>query len=58
LIGFLASNRTDRRRRGHAVLHALVLTFGVIALGVGTLTWADTTRSDACRIPACQCANN
>jgi hypothetical protein len=58
LIGFLASNRTDKRKQRHAVLSALVLTFGVIALGVGTLTWADTTRSDACRTPACPCSNN
>jgi hypothetical protein len=58
LIGFLASNRTGMRKRRHAVLNALMLTFGVIALGVGTLTWAHTTRSDACRTPACHCSNN
>jgi hypothetical protein len=58
LIGFLASNRTDTRKQRHAVLKALMLTFGVIALGVGTLTWADTTRRDACQNPACQCSNH
>jgi hypothetical protein len=58
LIGFLASNRADKRKQGHAVLNALMLTFGVIALGVGTLTWADTTRSDACQTPACLCPSH
>jgi hypothetical protein len=58
LIGFLASNRIDTRKQRHAVLNALLLTFGVIALGVGTLTWADTTRSEACQTPACMCSHN
>src|SRR5277367_94587 len=35
------------RRRGHAAINAMLLAFGVIALGAGTLTWADT-RDHAC----------
>jgi hypothetical protein len=58
LIAFLASNRSDTRKQGHGVLHALMLAFGLIALGVGTLTWAHTTRSDACQTPACMCSGN
>jgi hypothetical protein len=58
LIAFLASNRSDTRKPGHGVLNALMLAFGLIALGVGTLTWAHTTRSDACPTPACMCPGN
>lgn len=50
-IGFLLSIRGGRRRQGHGAINAMMLAFGVIALGVGTLTWADTLR-DA-RPPAC-----
>ena len=56
--GFLVSVRPNKRKQSHAAIKALMLTFGVIALGVGTLTWADTTRRDACQTPACICPNN
>lgn len=58
LIGVLASIRTGRRKQGHALISTLMLAFGVIALGVGTLTWADSARGDACRTAACVCTNN
>jgi hypothetical protein len=38
-----------------AAINALMLAFGVIALGVGTLTWADTLRGDTSRPAACVC---
>ncbi len=57
VIGFLVSMRVDKPRQGQAAINALMLAFGVIALGVGTLTWADTTRGDSCRTPACVCLN-
>jgi hypothetical protein len=57
-IGFFASIRPGKRKRGHAVINTLLLVFGVIALGAGTLTWADTTRRDACQSPACVCSND
>jgi hypothetical protein len=56
--GFLVSIRPHLRKRGHAVIKTLMLVFGVIALGVGTLTWADTTRRDACQTPVCICPGN
>jgi hypothetical protein len=40
--GFLASARPRGGVRGRAAIMALLLAFGVIALGVGTLTWALT----------------
>ena len=40
--GFLASARPGGRMLGRAATKALMLAFGVIALGVGTLTWALT----------------
>jgi hypothetical protein len=50
-IVFLLSIRGGRRRQGHGAINALMLAFGVIALSVGTLTWAGTLR-DA-RPPTC-----
>jgi hypothetical protein len=41
--------RAGRSRRNHGVIRALMLTFGVIALGVGTLTRADGSRRETCR---------
>jgi hypothetical protein len=55
LLGFLISIRPDKRKQTHAAINALLLAFGVVALGVGTLTWADTLRGDACQTPACVC---
>jgi hypothetical protein len=42
---FLLSLRTHRRRQTHAAIKAVMLVFGVIALGLGTITWADTLRA-------------
>jgi len=50
-LGFLISIRRGNQRQAHAAMNALMLAFGVIALGVGTLTWADTLRSET-RQPA------
>jgi hypothetical protein len=52
-LGFVVSIRRGKRRRAHAAINALMLTFGVIALGVGTLTWAGTLRGDARQPAAC-----
>ncbi len=41
--GFLASARGGGSMPGRAATKALLLAFGVIALGVGTLTWALAT---------------
>ena len=57
-IGFRISARADIRGRTRSAIQALMLAFGVIALGVGTLTWADTTHRDACRTAACVCPGN
>ena len=46
-LGYVVSTRRAKRGKGHAAANALMLAFGVIALGVGTLTWADTLRSEA-----------
>lgn len=54
-IGYLISTRPRRPGRMHALLNAGVLAFGVIALGAGTLTWADTLRTDRCQAAACVC---
>ena len=57
VIGFLVSLRPDKPRQGQAAINVMMLAFGVIALGVGTLTWADTARGDSCRTAACVCLN-
>jgi hypothetical protein len=44
MAAFLLSMRAHKRRRTHAAIKALMLVFGVIALGLGTITWADTLR--------------
>jgi ABC-type transport system involved in cytochrome c biogenesis permease subunit len=53
LIGFLVSMRPSKRKQRHAAINALLLIFGVIALGAGTLTLADTLRGDARQDPLC-----
>lgn len=40
--GFLASARSGACALGRAATKALLVAFGVVALGVGTLTWAVT----------------
>jgi hypothetical protein len=57
-IGYLISIRPRNHDRMHALLNIWVLTFGVIALGAGTLTWADTLRGDRCPAAMCVCPNN
>ena len=54
-VGYLICTRPSKQGRMHALLSAWVLTFGVIALGAGTLTWADTLRADRCPAAACVC---
>jgi hypothetical protein len=54
-ISVLVLIRTHRRRRAHALVNTLMLLFGVIALGVGTLTWAQSTRADDCGAASCAC---
>jgi hypothetical protein len=54
-IGYLISIRPRKHGRMHALLNIWVLTFGVIALGAGTLTWADTLRGDRCSAAMCVC---
>jgi hypothetical protein len=57
-IGFRISARSGGRKRTHSAVHVLMLAFGVIALGAGTLTWAATTLRDACQTAACVCPGN
>src|SRR5580692_5996302 len=45
MVGLLISIRAGKRRRTPAAINALMLVFGVIALGLGTITWADTLRA-------------
>ncbi len=52
-ISVLVLIRTRQRRR--ALVNTLMLLFGVIALGVGTLTWAQSVKGDGCRAAACAC---
>jgi hypothetical protein len=53
--GFLTLIRTAKRRQAPAAVNMLMLIFGVIALGVGTLTWANSVLGDACPSVACVC---
>ena len=55
-ISVLVLIRTQKRRRTHALINTLMLLFGVIALGVSTLTWAQSARGDGHRgAAACAC---
>jgi ABC-type sugar transport system permease subunit len=54
-LALLVSIRRGNQRQTHGAINALLLAFGVIALGVGTLTWADTLRGDPHRPAACVC---
>jgi hypothetical protein len=54
-ISVLVLVRTQKRRRAHALVNTLMLLFGVIALGVGTLTWAQSARGDDCGPAICAC---
>jgi hypothetical protein len=56
VIGFLVSIRTHRRKQAHAAISALMLAFGVIALGLGTITWAATLRGH--EVPSPMCSSN
>jgi hypothetical protein len=57
IVAFLVSIRTHRRRQTHAAVNALMLVFGVIALGLGTITWADTLRGHQDASPVCASSN-
>jgi hypothetical protein len=52
---FAASRRGSNRIQGRAAVNALILAFGVIALGAGTLTWAAALRQDPCPSSGCVC---
>lgn len=55
-ISVWALIRTQKRRRTHGLVNALLLLFGVIALGAGSITWAhSTTRGDDCTAVTCPC---
>ena len=54
-ISVLVLIRTQKRRRTHALINTLMLLFGVIALGVSTLTWAQSARGDDCGAATCAC---
>jgi hypothetical protein len=54
-ISVLVLIRMQKRRRGHALVNTLMLLFGVIALGAGTLTWAQSARGDDCGAATCAC---
>jgi hypothetical protein len=58
LMGFRMAAPAGVRKGTYPAMHALILAFGVIALGAGTLTWAATTHRDACRTAACVCPIN
>jgi hypothetical protein len=53
LLGFLVAVRLRKSGRRHAAGNILLLAFGVIALGVGTITWAGT---HSCAVGAPLCA--
>jgi hypothetical protein len=61
LLGFLVSTRPRKPGRHHAAGNVLLLTFGLIALGVGTISWAgtlmrtDTVRGNSCELSARVC---
>jgi hypothetical protein len=53
MVAVLVSTRTGKRKRTPAAINALMLVFGVLALGLGTITWADTLRAQADPVSAC-----
>ena len=57
VVAFLVSIRAHKRRRPHAAVSALMLVFGVIALGLGSITWADTLRVHENPAPTCSADN-
>jgi hypothetical protein len=57
LVGFLLSIRAHGRKQAHAAVNALMLVFAVIALGLGTITWADTLRGHDDPVAACSSSN-
>jgi hypothetical protein len=54
LVGPLLSLTILRSKRPHAPVKHLIVLFAVAALGVGTLTWASTTRRQ-CGAETCLC---
>jgi hypothetical protein len=57
MVAFLISIRAHRRKQTHAAINALMLVFGVVALGLGTITWADTLRGHGDPSPMCSTNN-
>jgi hypothetical protein len=57
VAAFLVSIRARRRKQAHAAISALMLVFGVVALGLGTITWADTLRGHENPSPMCSSDN-
>ena len=55
LIAFLLSRPHFGYSRRHTAINYLVVVFAVVALGAGTLTWADAVRS-TCKTDSCLCS--
>jgi formate-dependent nitrite reductase membrane component NrfD len=53
MAAFLVSARAGKRKRTPAAINALMLVFGVIALGLGTITWADALRGGVDPVSTC-----
>jgi hypothetical protein len=53
MVAFVVSARAGKRKRTPAAINALMLVFGVIALGLGTITWADTLRGGVDPVSTC-----
>jgi hypothetical protein len=56
MVAFLISIRAHGRKQTHAAINALMLVFGVVALGLGTITWAATLRGHGA--PSSMCSTN
>jgi len=50
---WLARVDAPRSARWLAAIKALILAFGVITLGAGTLAWAESVHGNACRAVSC-----
>lgn len=50
---WLARVEGFRAGRWRAAIKALLATFGIVALGAGTLAWAEAVHGDTCRVENC-----
>jgi hypothetical protein len=50
---WLARVEGFRSPRWRAAIKALIVTFGIAALGAGTLSWAESVHGDACEAASC-----